>query len=80
MFGALVVLGVVVVSFMAWRAWVRSQEMNAMRDQARRAAAELEETMKRHLELQRSINARMKDLHRSLANACCGRETTWSNE
>lgn len=77
MFGALVILGVAVASYLAWRAWVRSRELDALCEQSRKAAAELNDAMRRHRDLQEAVNARLQDLHRSLSKACCGRETVW---
>lgn len=77
MYGVFVILAISIGSYFAWRAWARSQEMKAMREDARRTMAKLAEASRRSLEMQEAINARLQDIHRAVVVRACGRETTW---
>lgn len=64
-------------SYLAWRAWARSQELKAMREKAQQTMAELAEASRRNREMQEAIHARLKDIHSAVVKRACGRETTW---
>jgi transposase-like protein len=71
------IIGIAAFSYFGWRSWCRSKELEALLEQARVAAAETAERAKTYCAEMDAINARMKDLHRSLNHSVCGRETTW---
>lgn len=79
MYGVFAILVVSIGSYFAWRAWARSREMKAMREEARRTMAKLAEASRRNLEMQEAIHARLKDIHSAVVKHACGRETTWQD-
>lgn len=77
MWEVLSIIGIAVVSFLGWRAWCRSKELETLVAKARTLQSETEARAKKYCDEMDAINARMRDLHHALNQQVCGRETTW---